>query len=148
MPMSQIFPILNEVIQNGGAFHLTTAGISMLPMLRDRKDTVVLVKPSLPLKKYDVALYKRADGTFVLHRVVGFDKNGYIFCGDNQYVFEHGITDENIIAVTKSYIKAGKTIPCNSFSYKCYCLWHCKTRKIRHLILRVKSKLIKLLFSK
>ena len=36
-----------------------TKGVSMLPMLRENQDLVVIAVPKGPLKKYDVALYKR-----------------------------------------------------------------------------------------
>lgn len=52
----------------------------MYPMLRNGEDVVVLKKPEGRLKYLDVALYRRSNGDFVLHRVVGFDKDGkYIF---------------------------------------------------------------------
>lgn len=82
---------------------------------------VVLKKPEGRLKYLDVALYRRSNGDFVLHRVVGFDKDSkYIFCGDNQFHKERGITDENIIGVVTAFYRKGKHYTDNSLSYRFY----------------------------
>ncbi len=139
LPMNEIYPVLREVIDCGGEFQLVTAGTSMLPLLRDRKDTVILVKPSKPLKKYDVVLYKRNDGAFVLHRIVAFDnKGGFVMCGDNQYIYEYGIKNEDIIAIMKGYIKNDKKTLCSDMSFKIYSVFHCKKRTVRLFLGKIK----------
>ena len=61
------------------------------------------------MKIGDIPLYRRNDGAFVLHRVVGIKENGeYIMCGDNQFLLEFGITDKNIIGVARTLIIDGK----------------------------------------
>lgn len=62
---------------------IQTVGISMEPMLHNRKSSVLLKKPQHPLKKYDVVLFQRDDNTYVLHRIVKVKKGGYIIRGDN-----------------------------------------------------------------
>ena len=47
-----------------------TVGDSMEPLLHNRISTVLIEIPKSPLKKYDVALYRRPRGEYVLHRVV------------------------------------------------------------------------------
>ena len=127
--MTEIEPMIKKAFDNGEDFNLITAGTSMLPMLRDRMDTVVLSKKKGKLKKYDLPLYKRADGSFVLHRIVGKGKDGYKMSGDNHYAIEYPVTDEQIIAVTTAYIKDGKRISTSSAGYRFYCFWHCEIRK-------------------
>lgn len=70
------------VLEKEGYFVSTTSGVSMFPMLRDRKDTVVIYPVNGCLKKYDVLLYKR-ENNYVLHRVVKVLENGYLIRGDN-----------------------------------------------------------------
>ena len=60
---------IEEILQKEGCLVTTTAGVSMYPMLRNRRDTVVIRPAAGRLKKYDVALYKRGE-SYVLHRVV------------------------------------------------------------------------------
>lgn len=129
--LSDVYPLIKEVVERGGEFSFVSKGTSMLPMLRDNKDTIVLAKAQLPLKKYDIPLYRRKNGSFVLHRVVGFDKDGgYIMCGDNQFVKEHGIHNKDIVAVLKAYIKDGKRIECSDEEYLSYVRNHCRKRAL------------------
>ena len=44
----------------------------------------------------------------------------YIFCGDNQFHKERGITDENIIGVVTAFYRKGKHYTDNSLSYRFY----------------------------
>lgn len=136
--MTEIEPMIKKAFDNGEDFNLITAGTSMLPMLRDRKDTVVLSRKEGKLKKYDLPLYKRADGSFILHRIVGIGKDGYKMSGDNHPMIEYPVTDEQIIAVVTAYIKDGKRISVNSIGYKIYCIWHCNVvkpmKRLKHII--------------
>ena len=58
-----------EILERDGVYVGTTSGVSMKPMLRDRRDTVVIVPATERLKKYDVALFTQGGRCF-LHRVV------------------------------------------------------------------------------
>lgn len=69
----------------------------MLPFLSPGRDEVLLSPVDTP-KKYDICLFRRENGTFVLHRLVGTEKDGsYIFCGDNQLYPERRIPRESIL---------------------------------------------------
>ena len=68
--------IENAIKENG--FYLSTiVGDSMMPLLRNRRDTVKIIPVSGRLKKYDLPLYKRPDGKYVLHRIVKVKKDHY-----------------------------------------------------------------------
>lgn len=143
LPMTEIVPMIEDAIKDGGEFRLITAGTSMLPMLRDRKDTVILRKAEGKLKKYDLPLYKRADGSFVLHRIVGIGKDGYMMSGDNHPMIEYPVTDEQIIAVVSGFIKDGKLTETDSFGYKFYCFWHCNVTKPMRVIKQKLRRMVK-----
>ena len=51
-----------------GKYLSTLVGNSMQPLLKTRRDQVVIEKITLPLKKYDIVLYKRANDQYVCHR--------------------------------------------------------------------------------
>lgn len=146
-PLSETEDIIRETVNSGGQFSLITAGTSMMPLLRNRQDTVVLVKAKTPLKRFDIPLYKRKDGQFVLHRVISIDKNGYVLCGDNQIIKETGIKDGDVIAVVSKIIRNGKTIDLNkSISYKVYVFFYCRLFPLRCLFLKAKSVFKKVFF--
>lgn len=145
--LAELEPVMLEVLNSGNEFTLKTRGISMTPMLSDGNDEVVLVKPDGELKPYDVALFKRADGHFVLHRVVGKDSRGYIFRGDNQIVNEHCVTDGMIIAVMTAYVKNGKRTNITDPEYKSY-LKTIKPRYIKKRARYIASRIYRTIFPK
>ena len=113
--METLLPFIEEAFNRGLDFQIPVTGTSMNPLLYQNRDFVKIVKPSLPLTLGDIPLYRRDDGAFVLHRVVGTKENGeYIMCGDNQFILEYGITDKNIIGIAKTLIIDGKEIDVDS----------------------------------
>ena len=107
--LDDVMQIIAEKLEAGGSVTFNPKGTSMLPMLRDGDDTVVLSKPKGRLHLFDLPLYRRKDGSYVLHRVVNFGSDGsYTMCGDNQFAVEKGITDDNVIGVVTAFYRKGK----------------------------------------
>lgn len=129
--MSELFPVIHEAISRGSDVSITVTGTSMLPLLHSESDTALLTGVRGRLNKYDLAFYRRADGSFVLHRVVKVTPEGYIMCGDNQVVTEHGITDENIIAVVKGFTRGGKKYNASNRLYRLYSVIWTNLRPLR-----------------
>lgn len=114
--LSDLIDIIIEKLEMGGTVTFTPHGESMLPMLRDGEDVVVLSKPKGRLHLFDIPLYRRKDGSFVLHRVIDFQRDGsYVLCGDNQFYKERGIKDSDVIAVVTAFYRKGKPYTTNSF---------------------------------
>lgn len=114
-------PLILEVIDSGGEFRLFPKGTSMLPLLRQGIDSVVLVKADKELDVGDVPLYKRENGQYVLHRIVKKEKDGtYVLCGDNQTALERGISSKQFIAVISAIYRKDKRVNTNAFSYRLY----------------------------
>ena len=111
---------IEDILDREGVYVSTISGISMKPMLLNRRDTVVISPVSGRLKKYDVALYK-SGGKYVLHRVVKVLKDSYIMCGDNCVLLEKGITDADIIGKLSEVWRGEEKLDLNSFGYRMYC---------------------------
>jgi len=118
--LKDIEPILEDVLKSGGSIKFMPNGQSMLPLIREGKDSVVISPVERKPKKYDTILYKRTNGQFVLHRIVRAKKNSYVLCGDNQYQYEYDITDDMIIGIMTEFMRDGKTITPSDFQYKIY----------------------------
>lgn len=119
--IDDVIDIMIEKLNSGGTVTFTPKGKSMLPMLRDGEDVVVLSKPNGKLHLFDIPLYRRSNGAYVLHRIVNFDADGnYVLCGDNQFALEHGIKDSDIIGVVTAFYRKGKAYSVTSFSYRLY----------------------------
>lgn len=109
--MEDIYPLMAQMLDQNGTVTFTVSGISMQPMLYDRRDTVTIVKPILPLKKYDLPFYRMDDGRFVLHRIIQLNPDGTYNCrGDNRWESEDNIREDQIIGVVKSFTRNGKKI--------------------------------------
>lgn len=124
-----------QVIERDSKYVASPIGTSMLPLLRQQSDTVLIEKPNGRLKKHDVALYKRKSGEYVLHRVMKVRESDYVFCGDNQSVFEHGVKDENVIGVMTGFWRGEKFVPVTNRGYIFYTRVWCFSKITRKLFL-------------
>ena len=131
-----------EELERTGQLVYTNLGNSMMPLIRQQKDLVIIKQAKEPLKRYDVPLYKRDSGEYVLHRIMKINKQGYVLCGDNRWNREYGITDKHIIGVLEGVVRDGKTISVTDWKYRVYIHLWCDFFYIRAGILRM-LKLIK-----
>ena len=103
-----------------GNFVIQPHGISMWPMLRNGKDSVVIDPAKGRLEKYDIPLYKDSRGRYVIHRIVEVTPTGYVICGDGLYTKEFDITDEHILGCVSGFFRKEKFISCDSRWYRLY----------------------------
>ncbi len=127
-----------DVIERDGRLVYTNVGDSMRPLIRQDRDILIIEKYEGRLKKYDVPLYKRDSGQYVLHRVLKVRDSDYVICGDNRYSKEYGITDRHIIGVLTAVVRDGKEIPITDWRYRLYVHLWCDFFPIRALILKAK----------
>lgn len=95
-------PMFRAVIASGGVFTLRPRGTSMLPTIVPGRDDVSIVRLEGRAELYDILFYQRADGHFILHRVLKVCPDSYTLCGDAQIALEPGVTDSMIIGVVQS----------------------------------------------
>ena len=138
MRLEQLMPLMREYLAAGKTVKFSPRGISMLPMLRQGIDDVVLSPLPEKLRKYDLPLYQRDDGHFVLHRIVRVGET-YSCIGDNQFELEHGLRHDQMIAVVTAFYREGEYHSVNELGYRFYCrFWH-YSRGLRHFWRRGKS---------
>ena len=120
IPMEELAQLLQLQMSSGGLARLVVTGNSMYPTLRHQKDAVFLSPVTAPLKKGDLILYKRADGQYILHRIVTKPKNGAFICsGDNQWEPE-SVEESQVLAVVEQMIRRGKRHNTQKLGYR---LW-------------------------
>ena len=126
---------IEQVLAQQGRGFFQTSGASMEPMLHHHKSTVVLEAVRRPLRRMEVALYRRPDGLYVLHRVVGVTKDGYRIRGDN-CTWTETVPREWILGVMTGYYpdESGRFISCDSRDYRAYLA----TLPLRYLRLRAR----------
>ena len=144
--LDEMMPLIRECLAAGQSVKFSPRGVSMLPMIRQGRDSVSLSSPPDKLRKYDIPLYQRKDGHYVLHRVVRVGKT-YTCIGDNQFVFEKGIEHDQVIAVCTAITRDGKTTSIYSPGWRLYAaIWHYSRfprRVVRAVWRRVKRFFIK-----
>ncbi len=116
---SQI-PEMRKALQNGKMVEFETHGFSMIPLLHDGGDSVILEQPAFPLKVNDVALCRADDGRYVLHRVISINNGGYTLRGDNCSTTEFCAGDSDVVGVACSFIRRGRLIDVKSGKYLFY----------------------------
>ena len=117
--LSQMWPIISEVIVSGGEFCLHPNGQSMLPLIRPSTDMVTIVAPT-ELENDDIVLYVRESGQFVLHMLISIKKGKCTMFGDNQKALEHNIPLDKVVAKVKYLHRDGEIIDFNGKDYKKY----------------------------
>ncbi|MBR4109655.1 MAG: hypothetical protein IKK41_05010 [Oscillospiraceae bacterium] len=122
--MEQLMPLFRERLDKGQTVRFMPRGISMLPMLRQGIDSVVLSPLPEKLKKYDLPLYQRPNGKYILHRIVDVGDT-YTCLGDNQYTKEYGVEHQWMIGVVTAFYRGEKYHSVNELGYQIYCrLWY------------------------
>lgn len=120
VPMEELIKVIRLQLETAGRANLAVTGCSMLPMYRQERDTVILAPVTGKLKPGAVALYRRENGSYVLHRVIAVTPERYRFCGDNQSQPET-VTHEQLEAVVVGHIRNGKAYTGNRWDHRLYC---------------------------
>ena len=129
---------IEDIIEKEGYYISTSVGNSMLPFLRERKDTIVIQKRE-QYKKFDVVLYKRK-GNYVLHRIIKVLPETFHIRGDNCYYDEY-VKHNDIIGVMVECYRGEKNVKLDSLAYKIYVYLRVYLYPIRSVFNKIKIKI-------
>ena len=123
---------IEEQLAETGEVMTSSAGTSMYPMLRNRKDMIVIESVKRTPKRNDVPLYRLASGKLVLHRILSVKDGMYIIRGDNLFAKEY-VKPEQVVGLLKAFYREGKFYDCaTSRKYKCYVFYVRASYPFRH----------------
>lgn len=113
---------IEQCLKDIGFAVVPISGTSMWPLLKERNSQVQLVSGrTKQLKKGDIVLYRRKDGTLVLHRIIKIvKKNTYLVCGDHQWKLEEQIREDQILAAAQGFFINGRYIDEKTWWYRLY----------------------------
>ena len=97
-----------ELVKNG-VIAFVPRGNSMWPTLKNRGQSVIVKSKAEKLKPMDVALYRRENGSNVLHRVMRTTKFGYVMCGDSQFTPEN-VKEECVYGVMAGFYRGKRYV--------------------------------------
>lgn len=139
----ELMPLISDLLKTAERVRFTVKGNSMYPLLRGSRDEVEVVKCD-SIGKYDIVLYQRGDGSYVLHRVLKKENDALSIAGDFEQELEHPVFESQVIAKVDNIIRAGgRVISCNNKAYRLYCIVWSVALKNRRRILRILKKLRK-----
>ena len=148
---------IEEELKNTGRLIYHNVGDSMLPLIREGKDLLIIERPKEwdeltpdsrtdKLHRLDIPLYRRDDAkAYVLHRVLAVRKDDYVICGDNRRNREYGITDRHVVGILTGIVRDGKEISLNRIGYRCYAHLWCDLFYIRAAILFIRDMIKRVL---
>lgn len=113
---------VEQCLQELGFAVVPITGTSMWPLLKEGKSQVqVIAGDGKQLRKGDLVLYRRKDGTLILHRILKAGADGtYLVCGDHQWKLEEQIREEQILAVAQGFYRNGRYIDEKTWWYRLY----------------------------
>lgn len=120
---------------NGLIRNNATADFIFRQLETDKTETQIV---DAMLEKYDLPLYRRPNGKYVLHRILKVRKNDYIICGDNR-IRRETVPHEWIIGVVSGYYKGKKFISVKDRKYLLYVHIWCDFYYVRAALLWLKS---------
>lgn len=121
---------LFKLLQSEGSILRPVKGTSMLPMLEQQRDIVKIVRVDGQLKKYDLPLYRRPNGEWVLHRIIAVRKDCYIICGDN-CVYREKVPRDWVVGVAVGYYRDGVYTSLDDRQYLAYARRRVRSRPLR-----------------
>lgn len=132
-----------ERLAEEGVYVTKTRGYSMRPLFKTHRDAVIITKPTAPLCKYDIVLYTYNGKDYIIHRIVGFDKDVCLIRGDNTFVTER-VPKDKILGVVTAFNRKGKRYDLTELSYKLYSRFWTFIYPLRRLAVRTRRLLSKI----
>ena len=124
-------------LERTGYYVCMCSGVSMMPLLRQNRDVLIISRnPSTCYRVFDIVLFIREDGTYVLHRILKRKRGIYWVVGDNCYKGEY-IREDQVIGSLTQVIRNGKAIRFDSLRYKLYLYLWCAPYQTRFILLDI-----------
>ena len=128
-----------QILSEQGYIVYTNVGVSMMPLLRQGKDLMIIRKrPEGRLKPMDAVLFRRDNGQYVLHRIVKLQPEGYDILGDNCLASEY-VREEQVLGILSAVERNGKRIESDSWRNRLYVALWCRPYRLRTFLLRGKA---------
>lgn len=109
-----------KLLESGENVQVIPEGYSMYPMLVPKRDSVIVKPISKKIRRGDVVLYRRDEGTLVLHRVCRVKEDGYYMVGDNQVTVEGPLKKEQIKGILVAFVRNQKEYTVKNYIYSFY----------------------------
>lgn len=132
---------LKQQLDASGVLVHTNKGTSMMPLLRENRDLMVIRKRGAGrFHKYDAVLFVRDNGDYVLHRILRVNPDSYWIAGDN-CVSGETVREEQVIGILTEIVRDGRTINVTDKGYRLFVRVWCALFPLRSFRLRCAGRL-------
>ena len=134
---------IGDLLERDGRLVYTNKGSSMMPLLREDRDLMIIEKKGPErCKRLDAVLFRRTgtkcNDAYVLHRILRVNSDGtYWIVGDNCVTGET-VKEKDILGVLTAVVRDGKTILVTDKRYLFYSHLWCDWYQGRFAFLKVK----------
>lgn len=134
---------VRELLREGHEVPLIITGNSMSPFLIHERDQILISRVNRPLKKGDMAFFRRKTGQYIMHRIryikkgKGEGEKEYYFIGDAQTVTEGPIARNQIFGLITAVQRKGKTLKAGDFWWEFFEHVWLHMIPLRHVICRI-----------
>ena len=134
-----------EELDRYGTLCHPNVGVSMMPLLQENRDLMVIKKKGEErCRRLDAVLFKRTAvngrDAYVLHRILKVNPDGtYWIIGDN-CISGETVAEENVLGVLTAVVRDGKTVPVTSRKYLAYVNLWCRPYRFRVFLLRLRGR--------
>lgn len=132
-----------EELDKSGRLIYTNKGISMMPLLRENRDVMIIEKCSpRDIQRLDAVLFTRNTGgkvVYVMHRVLRVEADGSFFIAGDNCTAGENVKDFQILGRLTGIIRDGKRIDVKNKSYLFYVHLWCDIYPLRFFILKLRN---------
>lgn len=109
---------IRRTLAEGKQVELKAKGNSMLPFIRDGRDSVILERPT-KIRVGDILLGEYAPDSFVLHRLIRKENGRLVLMGDGNPCGVERCLPENVVARVVRIIRPdGGIIDCDTWEFR------------------------------
>lgn len=123
-----------EEIAKCGKLVYTNVGTSMLPLIKEHKDLLV-IEPCNEYKKFDIVLHKSSNGKYVLHRILKLNGDEVVTAGDNSWKHDPKIAPTQILGKLTKIVRDGHELPLSGIKYNIYSHLRCGCPPVKFVCL-------------
>ena len=124
-----------DQLERNGVLVYTNKGVSMMPLLRQGRDVMVIEAKRSGFQKNDAVLFKRDNGQYVLHRITKKLPDGKNFIIGDNCVSGETVPEGQILGVLTQVRRDGKTVNITDPGYILYV----HTVPARRVLLKAKT---------
>lgn len=141
LPNDLLLGEVKDLIAQGHSVTLRVRGNSMMPLLHDNKDSVILTPYSNP-QKGELVLAEIKHGVYVLHRIIKIDGQRITLMGDGNISGTEQCLIRNIAGIATEIIRNGKNKPLRGTWWNLYSKTWLTLCPIRRYLLGIYRRII------